>query len=72
MESETCDSCGRDDYRKPSVAVDAVALREGESGVEALLIRRGGEPVCPRSTFGVCPLASFVRRWSLARSTLVC
>ena len=44
MESETCDSCGRDDYRKPSVAVDAVALREGESGVEALLILRGGEP----------------------------
>ena len=36
MESETCDSCGRDDYRKPSVAVDAVALREGESTVHTL------------------------------------
>ena len=37
MENERCDTCGRDDYRKPSVAVDAVALREC-SGTEALLI----------------------------------
>ena len=44
MENERCDTCGHDDYRKPSVAADAVALREGEFGIEALLIRRGGEP----------------------------
>ena len=44
MENERCDTCGREDYRKPSVAADAVALREGELGIEALLIRRGGEP----------------------------
>ena len=39
-----CDACGHDGYSNPAVAVDAVALREGESGVEALLIRRGGGP----------------------------
>ena len=44
MESDACDICGRDGYSNPAVAVDAVALREGKSGVEALLIRRGGEP----------------------------
>tara|TARA_B100001013_G_scaffold141187_1_gene83350 strand:+ start:96 stop:542 length:447 start_codon:yes stop_codon:yes gene_type:complete len=44
MASEPCDACGRDGYSNPAVAVDAVALREGESGTEVLLIRRGGEP----------------------------
>jgi 8-oxo-dGTP diphosphatase len=44
MGSDECDACGRDGYKNPAVAVDAVALREGESGTEALLIRRGGEP----------------------------
>ncbi len=44
MENDACDTCGSDGYRNPAVAVDAVALREGESGTEALLIRRGGEP----------------------------
>ena len=49
MESDACDVCGRDGYSNPAVAVDAVALREGESGTEALLIRRGGEPEVWRS-----------------------
>ena len=44
MGSESCNSCGRDGYNNPAVAVDAVALREGVSGTEALLIRRGTEP----------------------------
>lgn len=44
MESDSCDTCGRDDYRNPAVTVDAVALREGAAGTEALLISRGGEP----------------------------
>ena len=39
-----CDACGHDGYSNPAVAVDAVALREGDSGIEALLIRRGDEP----------------------------
>ena len=44
MGSDSCDVCGHDGYNNPSVAVDAVALREGDSGTEALLIRRGAEP----------------------------
>ena len=44
MGSESCDSCGRDGYNSPAVAVDAVALREGREGTEAILIRRGAEP----------------------------
>ena len=30
MENDVCDVCGSDGYRNPAVAVDAVALREGE------------------------------------------
>ena len=45
MGSESCDTCGRDGYNNPAVSVDAVALRQGEVGTEALLIRRGAEPV---------------------------
>ena len=44
MGSDSCDVCGHDGYNNPSVAVDAVALRDGDSGTEALLIRRGAEP----------------------------
>ncbi len=44
MADDVCDECGRDGHRNPAVAVDAVALREGESGTEVLLIRRGVEP----------------------------
>lgn len=44
MGSERCNECGYDGYNNPAVAVDAVAIREIESRVEALLIRRGGEP----------------------------
>ena len=51
MASEPCDACGRDGYSNPAVAVDAVALREGESGTEVLLIRRGSEPWKGRLTF---------------------
>jgi len=51
MASEPCDACGRDGYSNPAVAVDAVALREGESGTEVLLIRRGGEPWKGRLAF---------------------
>tara|TARA_B100001179_G_scaffold228455_1_gene212523 strand:+ start:1074 stop:1520 length:447 start_codon:yes stop_codon:yes gene_type:complete len=51
MASESCDACGRDGYSNPAVAVDAVALREGESGTEVLLIRRGGEPWKGRLAF---------------------
>jgi len=51
MANETCDECGRDGYRNPSVAVDAVALRESEAGIEALLIRRGSEPWLGRLAF---------------------
>jgi len=53
MASESCDACGRDGYSNPAVAVDAVALREGESGIEALLIRRGGEPEVWRGRWAV-------------------
>ena len=38
MGSDSCDVCGHDGYNNPSVAVDAVALRDGDSGTEALLI----------------------------------
>ena len=51
MASEPCDACGRDGYSNPAVAVDAVALREGESGTEVLLISRGGEPWKGRLAF---------------------
>ena len=51
MASDSCDACGRDGYSNPAVAVDAVALREGESGTEVLLIRRGGEPWKGRLAF---------------------
>jgi len=51
MANEACDECGRDGYRNPSVAVDAVALRESEAGIEALLIRRGSEPWLGRLAF---------------------
>ena len=51
MADEACDECGRDGYRNPSVAVDAVALRESEAGIEALLIRRGSEPWLGRLAF---------------------
>ncbi len=51
MANEPCDACGRDGYSNPAVAVDAVALREGESGTEVLLIRRGGEPWKGRLAF---------------------
>ena len=34
MANEACDECGRDGYRNPSVAVDAVALRESEAGID--------------------------------------
>ena len=44
MGRDSCDSCGRDGYNNPAVAVDAVALREGREGTEAILIRRGAEP----------------------------
>ena len=44
MGSDSCDWCGRDGYNNPAVAVDAVALREGREGTEAILIRRGAEP----------------------------
>ena len=51
MASEPCDTCGSDGYSNPAVAVDAVAIREGESGTEVLLIRRGGEPWKGRLAF---------------------
>ena len=38
-------------YLNPAVAVDAIALREGASGTEALLIRRGGRPWKGRLAF---------------------
>ena len=44
MANETCIECGRDDYRKPSVTVDAVALRESANGAEVLMIKRGKYP----------------------------
>ncbi len=44
MGSDSCDSCGRDGDNNPAVADDAVALREGREGTEAILIRRGAEP----------------------------
>ena len=51
MASESCDACGSDGYSNPAVAVDAVALKAGESGTEVLLIRRGGEPWKGRLAF---------------------
>ena len=51
MASESCDAGGSDGYSNPAVAVDAVVLREGESGTEVLLIRRGGEPWKGRLAF---------------------
>ena len=51
MVSEPCDACGSDGYSNPAVAVDAVALREGESGTEVLLVRRGGGPWKGRLAF---------------------
>jgi 8-oxo-dGTP diphosphatase len=44
MVSDSCETCGRDGYRNPAVAVDSVALRERRGEIEALLIRRGSEP----------------------------
>ena len=44
MGDDACHHCGRDSYQSPSVAVDAVALREGDMGTEVLLIKRGQEP----------------------------
>jgi len=39
-----CEECGRDDYRSPSVTVDAVAARETSDGLELLMIERGPNP----------------------------
>ncbi|RAH17355.1 MAG: NUDIX hydrolase [Methanobacteriota archaeon] len=44
MGNDACSHCGRDSYRSPSVAVDAVALRGEGPETEVLLIRRGQEP----------------------------
>jgi 8-oxo-dGTP diphosphatase len=44
MVNDNCDKCGRDDYRNPSVTVDAVVLRESLKGTEFLLIERGPSP----------------------------
>ena len=47
--AKRCDECGRDDYQNPSVTVDAVATREGPSGLELLMIKRGKDPIeCSR------------------------
>lgn len=43
--AKRCDECGRDDYQNPSVTVDAVATREGPSGLELLMIKRGKDPI---------------------------
>ena len=42
--TERCESCGNDTWPKPSLAVDAIATRNGENGTEVLLIRRGNNP----------------------------
>ena len=42
--AKRCELCGRDDYQNPSVTVDAVATREGEKGLEVLMIKRGKDP----------------------------
>ena len=42
--AKRCEECGRDDYQNPSVTVDAVATREGEKGLEILMIKRGKDP----------------------------
>ncbi len=44
MGNERCDQCGRDDYHNPSVTVDAIATRDGQEGLELLMIQRGPEP----------------------------
>ena len=44
MENDRCDECGHHGYNNPAVAADAVALRQVDSRVEVLLIRRGSEP----------------------------
>ena len=45
MVNDFCDVCGRDGYRNPAVTVDAVVLRQGLSGGEVLLIKRGPFPL---------------------------
>jgi 8-oxo-dGTP diphosphatase len=45
MANDFCDVCGRDGYRNPAVTVDAVVLRQGLSGGEVLLIKRGPFPL---------------------------
>ena len=40
-----------DGFRNPALAVDAIALREGASVVEVLLIRRGHPPYKGRLAF---------------------
>ena len=42
--AKRCEECGRDDYQNPSVTVDAVATRDGNEGLELLMIKRGKEP----------------------------
>ena len=42
--TERCETCGNDTWPKPSLAVDAIATRKGENGMEVLLIRRGNNP----------------------------
>ena len=44
MVAKRCEECGRDDYQNPSVTVDAVATREGNDGLELLMIKRGEDP----------------------------
>lgn len=45
MANEQCPKCGRDGYHSPSVTVDAVAVRDGNYGLEVLMIKRGPKPV---------------------------
>lgn len=42
--NKKCENCENDGYRNPAVAVDAVALREVDSIIEALMIKRGSDP----------------------------
>jgi len=42
--TERCETCGNDTWPKPSLAVDAIATRNGKNGMEVLLIRRGNDP----------------------------
>jgi 8-oxo-dGTP diphosphatase len=44
MANEQCPECGRDGYHSPSITVDAVAIRDGEYGLEILMIKRGPKP----------------------------